>query len=161
MTGRRDDRDTRQKVERELERAGLGILHVEVFEGRVTLSGAVDSYAKKLAARDAAHRGAGVSELTDDVQVRLPGTSLRTDSEVEAAARRALEWDVFVPERRIRLFVRKGRVRLEGEVDYAWQREDAARVVRHLSGVEGIENRIRVRDLAAVPGTSGPALDRP
>jgi hypothetical protein len=46
-------------------------------------------------------------------------------------------------------------------VDYAWQREDAARVVRHLSGVEGIENRISVRDLAAVPGTSGPALDRP
>jgi osmotically-inducible protein OsmY len=161
MTERREDRGTRERVERELERDGLATVHVRVLGGRVTLCGAVDSYAKKLAARDAAHRGAGVSELTDEVQVRLPGTSIRTDSEVEAAARRALEWDVFVPERRIRLFVRKGRVRLEGEVDYAWQREDAARVVRHLSGVDGIENRIRVRDLAAAPGTSAPALDRP
>ncbi len=161
MTERRDDRGIRERVERELERDGVGTVNVRVFRGRVTLSGAVDSYAKKLAARDAAHRGAGVSELTDDVQVRLPGASVRTDREVEAAARRALEWDVFVPERRIRLFVRKGRIRLEGDVDYLWQREDAARVVRHLSGVEGIENRIRVRDLAPAPGTPGPALGRP
>ena len=154
------DKEIRERVERELERCDLAGVRVKVSRGRVTLSGAVDSYAKKLAARDAAHRGAGVSELADNVQVCLPGTSTRTDREVEAAARRALEWDIFVPERRIRLFVRRGRVRLEGDVDYRWQREDATRVVRHLAGVADIENRIRVRDVAPGTAPAGGGLER-
>ena len=89
VTARSDDRATRENVERELARSGLEDVRVRVSGGRLTLSGAVDSYAKKLAARDAAHRGSGAPDLTDDIQVRLPGTSLRTDQEVEEAARRS------------------------------------------------------------------------
>lgn len=152
MAARKGDRDIRQRVLRELEREGLESLRVMVAGGRITLDGMVDSYAKKLAARVAAHRGAGIQELTDNVQVRLPGSFSRTDRELATAVARALEFDEFVPDRKIRVSVSRGRVTLQGEVETNWEREDAARVVRHLSGVAGIDNRIRVRD-AAPPGS--------
>ena len=57
---------------------------------------------------------------------------------------RALEWDVFVPDRRIRLAVSNGKITLEGDVDYSWQWQDTLRVVRHVAGVRGIEDHIRV-----------------
>lgn len=144
MAGRTGDRQRRERVLLELERAGSAGVRVDVEGARVTLAGAVDSYAKKLAAREAARRGAGACDLLDTVQVRLPGTAARSDAEVAAAVARALEWDVFVPDRRIRLAVRNGAITLDGEVDYSWQRQDTLRVVRHVAGVTAIEDRIRV-----------------
>ena len=149
MVGRAGDRERRDRVLRELERAGSTGVRVDVRSGQVTLSGMVDSYAKKLAARDAAHRGAGDVELTDTVQVCLPGSVSRTDAEVADAVARALEWDVFVPDRRIRLDVQGGKIILEGDVDYAWQRQDTLRVVRHVAGVRAIEDHIHVRTAPA------------
>jgi len=149
MVGRMGDQQQRERVLRELERAGSTGVSVQVRGGHVTLSGTVDSYAKKLAARDAAHRGAGAVELTDTIQVSLPGTAARTDAEIAAAVARALEWDVFVPDRRIRLAVREGKITLEGDVDYTWQRQDTLRVVRHVAGVRAIVDHIRVRPDAA------------
>jgi osmotically-inducible protein OsmY len=154
MVDRKSDRELRAKVLKELEREGLGSLRLGVEDGRVTLGGTVDSYAKKLAARTAAHRGAGVPELTDNIQVRLPGSAGRTDRELADAVGRALEFDEFVPDRKIRFSVTRGKVTLEGEVDTLGEREDAARVVRHLTGVAGIDNRIRVK------GTRAPAPPR-
>jgi osmotically-inducible protein OsmY len=156
MTGRTGDREQRERVLRELERFGSRDVSVDVKRGHVTLSGTVDSYAKKLAARDAAHRAAGAVELTDTIQVSLPGTATRTDAEVAAAVARALEWDVFVPDRRIRLAVRNGRITLEGDVDYSWQRQDTLRVVRHVAGVRAIIDHIRVR--SAVSPRPQPAV---
>jgi osmotically-inducible protein OsmY len=145
MAERKGDRQTRDRIRRELERGGLTGLQVAVNAGRVTLSGVVDSYAKELAARDAVHRGAGVPEFEDNVHVRLPGTSPRSDSELAKAVARAFEFDQFVPDRKISLRISAGRVRLDGLVDFAREREDAVRVVRHVAGVTGIDNRIRVR----------------
>ncbi len=39
----------------------------------------------------------------------------------------------------------KGWVTLEGEVEWEYQKEDAERVVRRLTGVRGVTNLIRVR----------------
>ncbi|HTO89111.1 MAG TPA: BON domain-containing protein [Thermoanaerobaculia bacterium] len=149
MVERRSDRELRAKILKELEREGLGGLRLGVQDGRVTLAGTVDSYAKKLAARAAAHRGAGVPELTDNIQVRLPGSAARTDRELADAVGRALEFDEFVPDRKIHFSVARGKVTLEGEVETLGEREDAARVVRHLTGVAGIDNRIRVKGTPA------------
>jgi osmotically-inducible protein OsmY len=160
MAARKGDRELRQRVLRELEREGLESLRVMVARGRITLDGMVDSYAKKLAARVAAHRGAGIPELTDNVQVRLPGASSRTDRELATAVARALEFDEFVPDRKIRVSVSRGHVTLRGEVKTNWEREDAARVVRHLSGVAGIENRIRVQGAAPPPSPPKPLEGR-
>src|SRR6267378_6147278 len=70
---------------------------VAVKDGIVTLLGWVDSYTKRWAAEEAAHRVRGVKAVVNDLEVRLPVTSERNDADIAAAAARALEWDAFVP----------------------------------------------------------------
>jgi osmotically-inducible protein OsmY len=68
---------------------------VTVKDGIVTLTGWVDTYTKKWAAEDAAHRVRGVKAVANDIEVRLPNSAERTDAEIAAAAIRALEWDAW------------------------------------------------------------------
>ena len=117
---------------------------VEVDRGIVTLTGTVSSWAKRLAAQDAAHRVVGVLDVANDVQVKLPGSSARTDTEIAQAVRRALEWDVLVPHDRIRSTVSNGWVTLAGNVDTWTEREDADRAVRNLVGVRGVSDTMTV-----------------
>ena len=118
---------------------------VIVKDGVVTLTGWVDSYAKKWAAEDAAHRVRGVKAVANDVEVRLPSSAERTDADIAAAAIRALEWDALVPIDKIEVTVTKGWVTLRCEVEWQYQKEDAERVVRRLSGVKGVSNLIVVK----------------
>jgi osmotically-inducible protein OsmY len=118
---------------------------VIVKDGIVTLTGWVDSYAKKWAAEEAAHRVRGVKAVANDIEVRLPVSDERTDADIAAAAVRALEWDAFVPVEKLDVTVSKGWVTLRGEVEWQFQKEDAERVVRRLSGVKGVTNLIVVK----------------
>jgi hypothetical protein len=81
---------------------------VSVKDGVVTLTGYVDSYTKKWAAEERAHRVRGVKAVANDIEVRLPGSSERTDPDIAAAAVRALEWNAFVPGDRVKVSVSKG-----------------------------------------------------
>jgi osmotically-inducible protein OsmY len=117
---------------------------VTVKKGVVTLTGTVDSYAKKLAAQKAAHRVPGVLDVANDIQVKVTGSLRRTDSEIARAVRLALEWDVLVPSDQIHSTVANGLVTLEGEVDYYSERADAERAIAHLPGVRGVTNKIQV-----------------
>jgi osmotically-inducible protein OsmY len=117
---------------------------VTVKEGVVTLTGWLDSYTKKWAAEQAALRVRGVKAVANDIEVRLPGNSERTDADIAAAAARALEWDVMVPGDKIKVTVSKGWVTLEGEVEWQYQREAAARDVGRLVGVKGVSNLITI-----------------
>src|ERR1700716_1989142 len=74
---------------------------VVVKDGVVALTGWVDSYTKRWAAEEAAHRVRGVKAVANDIDVRLPGASARTDADIAAAAVRTLESDVFVPAEKI------------------------------------------------------------
>jgi osmotically-inducible protein OsmY len=116
---------------------------VSVKDGVVILSGWVDSFLKKWAAEEAAHRVPGVKAVANDIEVRLP--SERTDADVAAAVIRALEWDASIPSDKIEVTVSKGWVTLKGEVEWQYQKEDAERVVRRLSGVKGVSNLIVVK----------------
>jgi osmotically-inducible protein OsmY len=118
---------------------------VTVKDGIVTLTGIVDSYAKKVAAEEAAHRVRGVKAVANDIEVKLPSTAERSDADIAAAAVRALEWDALVPIDKLDVTVSKGWVTLSGEVDWYYQRADAEAVVRRLSGVKGVTNLIVVR----------------
>ncbi|MFN5496335.1 MAG: BON domain-containing protein [bacterium] len=117
---------------------------VQVREGIVTLVGNVDVYAKKIAAREAAHRVHGVLDVVDELQVKVAGVGGATDTEIARAVRDALEWDAFVPDEKITSTVSLGIVTLEGVVPTWSQRADAERVVRGLSGVRGVINQITV-----------------
>jgi osmotically-inducible protein OsmY len=56
-----------------------------------------------------------------------------------------LEWDALVPLDKVKVTVSKGWVTLEGEVEWQYQKEDAERVIRRLTGVRGVSNLITVR----------------
>jgi osmotically-inducible protein OsmY len=117
---------------------------VSVKDGVVTLSGWVDSYSKRWAAEEAAHRVRGVKAVANDIEVRLAAGGERTDLDIAAAAVRALEWDaVLVPEK-IEVTVSKGWVTLKGTVDWEYKKREAERVVRNLAGVKGVSNLIDV-----------------
>ncbi len=125
-------------------RLSLAEIGVSVHGGAVTLTGTVTSYAKRIAAADAAHRVSGVLDVANDIVVKLPGSAERTDGEIAEAVRRALEWDVFVPDRRIQSTVSKGLVTLIGEVDHSWERDEASRAIRNLAGVRAVVNDIKL-----------------
>jgi osmotically-inducible protein OsmY len=118
---------------------------VAVKDGVVTLTGWVDVYTKRWAAEEAAHRVRGVKAVANDIEVRLPTAAERTDADIAAAATRALEWDAFLPIEDLDVTVSKGWVTLRGEVEWEYERREAERAVRRLSGVRGVSNLITVR----------------
>jgi osmotically-inducible protein OsmY len=147
-TATRSDEQIQRDVLEELKwdaRVQPNEIGVSVKDGVVTLTGWVDSYAKKWAAEQAAHRVRGVVAVANDIEVRLPSSAERTDTDIAAAVRRALEWDAFVPIDKINVTVSKGWVTLKGEVEWEFQRRSAERAVRRLSGVRGVTNLIVVR----------------
>jgi osmotically-inducible protein OsmY len=117
---------------------------VVVKDGIVTLTGWVDSFAKKWAAEEAAHRVKGVQAVANDIEVRILPGDQRTDADVAGAVIRALEWDVFVPADKVKVTVSKGWVTLDGEVEWQYQQEAAERAARNVIGVRGVTNIIRV-----------------
>jgi hypothetical protein len=64
---------------------------VIVQDGTVTLTGWVDAYTRKVAAEEVARRIRGVRAVANDIEVRLPSASERTDADIAMAAKRALE----------------------------------------------------------------------
>jgi osmotically-inducible protein OsmY len=118
---------------------------VAVHDGVVTLAGFVDSYANKWKAERVASRVKGVKAIANDLEVKLPTSSSRPDPDIARAALAALKWNVMVPDDRIKVKVEKGWLTLEGDVDWNFQREEAERSVRYLTGVLGVTNLVSVR----------------
>jgi osmotically-inducible protein OsmY len=118
---------------------------VAVKDGIVTLMGFVDSYTKRWAAEEAAHRVRGVKAVANEIEVQLSGAGERTDAEIAAAAVRALESDAALSADKLDVTVSKGWVTLKGEVEWQYKKEDAERVVRRLAGVKGVSNLIAVK----------------
>jgi osmotically-inducible protein OsmY len=118
---------------------------VAVKDGVVTLGGYVQSYAQKRAAENAVARVAGVRAIAEDIQVKLPTSRVRSDSEIAHAAINALKWDTEVPDELIKMKVENGWITLEGGVDYFYQKNAADRCVRFLTGVKGVTNLMTVK----------------
>jgi osmotically-inducible protein OsmY len=119
-------------------------LGVMAKEGVITLAGLVKTFAEKLAAERVAKRVYGVRAVANDIQVRVPGTFERTDQEIAQAALHVLKWDAFVPDDRVTVVVRDGRITLEGTVDSQYDKEAAGCAVRNLIGVKEVINTIVV-----------------
>jgi osmotically-inducible protein OsmY len=133
---------TELRFDPEVGRSEIGV----IVDGQVaTLIGWVDSLPKKWAAERAALRVRGVKAVANEIEVRLPVGDERTDADIAAAAARALAWDTRIPEDAVRVSVSNGWVTLRGEVDWHYQRREAQRVIRNLTGVKGITNLISVR----------------
>ena len=123
---------------------------VEVKDGIVTLAGHVASYGEKWEAERAAQRVAGVKALAVEMDVTLPGGSVRNDVDIARAARNVLEWSTYWPEDQVKVLVENGWITLSGELDWEYQREAAGRAVRGLMGVTGVSNQIVLKPLDAL-----------
>lgn len=117
---------------------------VSVEDGVVTLSGEVDSYAKKIAAEKAAKRVKGVRAVAEDIVVSYGLEDEKTDTEIAKAVVNALAWNASVPEDAIVPKVENGWVYLTGQVRWGYQKESAKKAVRDLAGVKGVINSITI-----------------
>jgi osmotically-inducible protein OsmY len=110
----------------------------------VTLAGFVDSYADKWRSERIVSQVKGVKAVANDIQVKLPSASQRPDPDLARAVVDALRWNILVPHDRIQVVVEDGWVTLKGEVDWYYQKEEAERSVRNLTGVKGVSNLVTV-----------------
>ncbi|HUK63744.1 MAG TPA: BON domain-containing protein, partial [Dongiaceae bacterium] len=133
---------------------------VEVDKGVVTLTGTVTSWAKRVAAQDAARRVIGVLDVANDITVKTPGSLGKSDTEIAQAVRHTLQWDVFVPDEKITSTVTDGWVTLAGTVEQLSERDDAERAVRNLAGVRVVVNKITVKPPTPAPAAIHRAIER-
>jgi osmotically-inducible protein OsmY len=144
---KRTDADLQRDVMAELNwEPGLQGLAIGVAakDGVVTLNGRVDTLGKKLLAEDAAKRVSGVRAVAEDIEVALSPSGRRTDADIAAAVVSALGWNASVPRNAVQAIVDDGVVRLEGKVEWEYQRRAAEDSVRPLWGVRRVANNLRV-----------------
>lgn len=122
---------------------------VEVKDGVVTLDGEVSSYPEKWNAETAALRVAGVKAVAVNMKVKLSALGLRTDADIAQSAKNVLSWSTSVPKDTVKVKVEGGWIVLSGDVEWQYQRQDAAQALRHLPGVSGISNQIAIKPLLA------------
>jgi len=142
------DTDLRRDVVDELEwepSIDAAEIGVTAHDGVVTLTGTVHSFTQKLAAERAAKRLQGVKALANDIDVRLPGTAERTDSDIARMAVDALKWRTVVPSDLVKVLVKSGWITLEGEVDWQYQKDAAFDAEHHLVGVKGVTDMITLK----------------
>jgi osmotically-inducible protein OsmY len=130
---------------------------VEVDDGIVTLTGTVRTFGARLAAQEAAHHVRGVLDVVNDIQVRPFG--FRTDTDIAADVRNALEHNALVPADQIRTTVSHGLVTLEGEVNFYRERVDAQHAIRHIPDVVGIVDKLTVRQRGVSAGEIREAIE--
>ena len=124
---------------------------VSVNGGVVELDGHVGSVYEKWAAERAALRVANVTAIASEIIVDLPFESERTDEDIASAASSHFTWNYLVPDT-IKLTVSKGRVTLQGNAEWHYQKEEAERVVRSLRGVKFVMNDIVLKPTASAAG---------
>src|ERR1035438_1076831 len=117
---------------------------VTVSNGVVTLTGDVPNYSDRWAADDIVKRVSGVRAIANDIQVKIPLSGVRTDTDIAEAAANALQWNVSLINTQLKPIVKEGWITLDGQVSWGYQRMAAENAVRHLMGAKGVTNNIRV-----------------
>jgi osmotically-inducible protein OsmY len=123
---------------------------VKVRDGVVSLTGDIDAYPQKSAAKLTAERVLGVKKVIDELEVSTPGKSKRGLDDLAVRVANALYWDCAVPPDRVSAKCERGWVTLTGEVERAYQKSSAEADVRRIRGVVGVTNEIKVGERAKV-----------
>ena len=143
-----NDISIRNNVEAELQfdpsldASGIG---VAVKAGVVTLTGHVESYASKMLAERAVGRVRGVRALAEEIEVQLAVSAEHDDEEIARRAANLISWSTSIAPDAVHIKVEKGWVTLTGELDWQYQKNVVADLIRNLSGVVGESNLIRIR----------------
>jgi osmotically-inducible protein OsmY len=118
---------------------------VTAKDGVVSLTGVVDTYAKKIEAEDAAKNVAGVSALVEKIEIKYPSSYTKTNAEIATEVLTALKarWDV--PKDKVKVKVEAGWITLTGELGWNYQKEAAKDAIKSLLGVIGVTNDITIK----------------
>ena len=117
---------------------------VAVADGTVTLSGEVDTYAERLAAKRATRRVRGVRTIVDDIRVHPRSANPVTETDIAKEVNRALARTANVPDA-VQAEIDGHNVTLTGEVDWDYQRTAAKRAVQYLRGVYTVNSMITLK----------------
>jgi osmotically-inducible protein OsmY len=142
------DANIRDDVENELRwdpSLGEKAIFIKVEDGVVSLQGSVPHFSDRWTAEQVTKRVAGVRAIANDIEVKLPNSGERLDSDIAAAAANALKWHFVLESSAIQVVVKQGWVTLSGHVSYGYQMTIAEDAVRYLLGVKGVFNDIEVR----------------
>jgi osmotically-inducible protein OsmY len=116
---------------------------VEVKEGRVTLTGMVDSWQERHLSEEVAKGVRGVKEVKNFIALKYK--IKRPDSEIKAEIERVLEWDVWVDDALIKVEVEKRHVTLTGVVGSAAEKSQALQDAL-VAGVKSVDtNKLEVK----------------
>jgi osmotically-inducible protein OsmY len=118
---------------------------VAVKNGIVTLSGQVDAYSKKILAEKTVKKVAGVKAIAEDLQVGISPAYKKTDAEIAETVINALKWHTMIPDDKIKVSVEDGNVKLEGDVEWEYQRNQAKTAIENLIGVRLVTNLVMVK----------------
>jgi osmotically-inducible protein OsmY len=118
-------------------------IKIDADGGVVVLSGVVDSLHEKLRAAEDVMRLTGVRELRNDLVVNTSHVRV-SDRDLRATAQAGLDANDLVPKDTLTVRVKDGWVTLSGNVRHYYQRQEAERVIRHLSGVQGFTSNVTV-----------------
>lgn len=118
---------------------------VTAKDGIVSLTGTVDSYAKKLEAENAAKKVIGVKALVEGIEVKFADSTSRTNVEIANEVLIALKANLAIPNDKVTVTVEDGWVTLAGELPWHYQKEAAKNSVSYLIGVTGVTNNIDVK----------------
>ena len=140
------NKDVRQAVEDELIFDPLvnatGIT-VRNLNGEVALNGTVPGYPQYVEAAAAARRVAGVKNVHNHLEVRLPSADHRDDATLTTTANNALALNLTVPGT-VEATAKDGNLTLTGTVSYGTQRTAAERTVARLTGVRNVKDDIDI-----------------
>ena len=129
-----------------LHAAEIGVI---AQEGIVTLTGTVDSYAKKREAEHAAKTVAGVRAVVEKIEVDFGAHGKKSDLELAAQILKAMKLNPEIPQDKILIKVEDSWVTIEGEVKWYTQKEAVQKSVEVLSGIRNLTNSIQVKSETA------------
>jgi osmotically-inducible protein OsmY len=124
---------------------------VEVKNGIVTLAGHVKSYAEKIGAERATMRVSGVKALAVEMDVKLAGSSSRTDADIARSVNDVLQWTTYLAKDALKIKVEGGFVTLSGDVAWEFQRAAAVNAVHYLMGVKGVNDQLVIKPKLSAP----------
>jgi osmotically-inducible protein OsmY len=119
---------------------------VTVKDGVVTLTGVVDSYAKKFEAENAAKSVSGVKAVVEKIEIAPKGTHKKTDNQLAEQVLNTFQWHWEIPNDTIQIKVEQGWITLEGEVPWNYQKEAARNAVKNLLDVRGVSDHIIIKN---------------
>lgn len=115
-------------------------------DGVVTLTGTVNSYAKKSEAENAAKSIAGVKVVIEKIDVKFDSQRDKfDDTKIAADVLNAIEWNWKIPSNKVKVRVENGWITLDGELNWNFQREATKDAIKALPGVKGVTNNITIK----------------